>query len=54
MPQLNPAPWFTTMVTLWITLLLLLLPKMLMTHHTLAPLKTKQANKLTTWIWPWQ
>nr|BAP90287.1 ATPase subunit 8 [Tropiocolotes steudneri] len=54
MPQLNPLPWFSIMVTTWLTLTLLLMPML----HSLHP-HTNATQDYTTptqdyWTWPWQ
>nr|ATE80988.1 ATP synthase F0 subunit 8 [Strix varia varia] len=54
MPQLNPNPWFSMMLTAWLVLSLIIQPKLLSftstnppSHKTPAPIKT------TPWTWPW-
>nr|QOD97566.1 ATP synthase F0 subunit 8 [Anhinga anhinga] len=54
MPQLNPAPWFLTFLMTWLTLTLLMQPKLLSLVTTNPPLnKMPTANKATSWTWPW-
>uniref|UniRef100_UPI00315D8D2B ATP synthase F0 subunit 8 n=1 Tax=Mergus octosetaceus TaxID=1570318 RepID=UPI00315D8D2B len=54
MPQLNPAPWFSIMVMTWLTLALLIQPKLL-TFTTTNPPSSKSplTTKPTPWTWPW-
>nr|BAX77940.1 ATPase subunit 8 [Homonota fasciata] len=52
MPQLNPAPWFITLLTLWAILLVLKQP----TTHLCTPTSAQTntcAPRHTPWIWPW-
>nr|YP_009942240.1 ATP synthase F0 subunit 8 [Mareca penelope]QOC71409.1 ATP synthase F0 subunit 8 [Mareca penelope] len=54
MPQLNPAPWFSIMVMTWLTLALLIQPKLLTFTHNKPPIKkTITTTKPTPWAWPW-
>nr|AYN73443.1 ATP synthase F0 subunit 8 [Capito niger] len=54
MPQLNPNPWFLTMIISWFTFSLLIQPKLLSFTPTNNPLnKTPTASKTTPWTWPW-
>nr|ARU09772.1 ATP synthase subunit 8 [Eleutheronema tetradactylum]QVT11302.1 ATP synthase F0 subunit 8 [Eleutheronema rhadinum]ARU09774.1 ATP synthase subunit 8 [Eleutheronema tetradactylum]ARU09776.1 ATP synthase subunit 8 [Eleutheronema tetradactylum]ARU09778.1 ATP synthase subunit 8 [Eleutheronema tetradactylum] len=54
MPQLNPAPWLYILVTSWIILLIVVLPKIL---DFIIPneLTLQSANKVKqdSWLWPW-
>nr|YP_009113967.1 ATP synthase F0 subunit 8 [Pelusios castaneus]AGL45236.1 ATP synthase F0 subunit 8 [Pelusios castaneus] len=53
MPQLNPYPWFSTFLTSWLILIILLLK--IKSHVSNNP-PTNKKNTLTTpspWIWPW-
>nr|YP_009992395.1 ATP synthase F0 subunit 8 [Turdus abyssinicus]QNN90463.1 ATP synthase F0 subunit 8 [Turdus abyssinicus]QNN90489.1 ATP synthase F0 subunit 8 [Turdus abyssinicus]QNN90502.1 ATP synthase F0 subunit 8 [Turdus abyssinicus]QNN90515.1 ATP synthase F0 subunit 8 [Turdus abyssinicus] len=54
MPQLNPNPWFFIMLTSWLTLSLIIQPKLL-SFITMNPPsnKTAPAPKTTPWTWPW-
>nr|WBR79007.1 ATP synthase F0 subunit 8 [Aepyornis maximus] len=54
MPQLNPGPWLLIMTMSWMTLLLIMQPKLL--HFTPTnPMsnKTKTSPSPTPWTWPW-
>nr|QUG10100.1 ATP synthase F0 subunit 8 [Melanitta perspicillata] len=54
MPQLNPAPWFSIMVVTWLTLTLLIQPKLLTFTTTNPPSgKLSLTTKPTPWAWPW-
>nr|BAF44048.1 ATPase subunit 8 [Varanus niloticus] len=53
MPQLNPNPWFLTMVITWLSLIFLLLAKLLLTSpHNLPPLISR-TSPTPNWIWSW-
>nr|YP_009104468.1 ATP synthase F0 subunit 8 [Heliornis fulica]AHA13334.1 ATP synthase F0 subunit 8 [Heliornis fulica]QOD97617.1 ATP synthase F0 subunit 8 [Heliornis fulica] len=54
MPQLNPNPWFMIMILSWLTLSLIMQPKLL-SFLSPNPLHTKQitAHKTQPWTWPW-
>ncbi|NP_008716.1 ATP synthase F0 subunit 8 (mitochondrion) [Falco peregrinus] len=54
MPQLNPNPWFLTMLATWAIFLLIIQPKLLPFTPTNPPMnKTNTSNKSTPWTWPW-
>nr|YP_009114948.1 ATP synthase F0 subunit 8 [Goniurosaurus luii]AIZ35726.1 ATP synthase F0 subunit 8 [Goniurosaurus luii] len=53
MPQLNPAPWFTTLLFTWMILLLLLKPKLLQMMYLKTPKITQSNFKNPMWTWPW-
>nr|QOD98050.1 ATP synthase F0 subunit 8 [Ibidorhyncha struthersii] len=54
MPQLNPNPWFFTMLMSWLTFSLIIQPKLLSFTHTNPPSnKTHITTKTTSWAWPW-
>nr|Q9TBJ1.1 RecName: Full=ATP synthase protein 8; AltName: Full=A6L; AltName: Full=F-ATPase subunit 8 [Guira guira]AAD56462.1 ATPase 8 [Guira guira] len=54
MPQLNPNPWFFTMLTTWLTFLLLIQPKLLSFIMTNPPInKSSKHTKTPSWTWPW-
>nr|AYN50510.1 ATP synthase F0 subunit 8 [Probosciger aterrimus goliath] len=54
MPQLNPNLWFSIMITSWLTLLLIIQPKMLSFISTNPPInKTPSSIKTNPWTWPW-
>nr|YP_009944086.1 ATP synthase F0 subunit 8 [Formicarius rufipectus]QOD95930.1 ATP synthase F0 subunit 8 [Formicarius rufipectus] len=54
MPQLNPNPWFFIMLISWLTLSLLLQPKLLAYNPTNSPRnKTYTTMASTPWNWPW-
>nr|YP_009104558.1 ATP synthase F0 subunit 8 [Porphyrio porphyrio]AHB23330.1 ATP synthase F0 subunit 8 [Porphyrio porphyrio] len=54
MPQLNPHPWFYIMLMTWLTLALIIQPKLL----SFFPTNTIHDKPLTNtkthpWTWPW-
>nr|YP_009318471.1 ATP synthase F0 subunit 8 [Caloenas maculata]APA17082.1 ATP synthase F0 subunit 8 [Caloenas maculata] len=54
MPQLNPSPWFLTMLLSWLTFSLIIQPKLLSFITTNSPSdKSTTAMKTTPWTWPW-
>nr|YP_009504821.1 ATP synthase F0 subunit 8 [Bubo bubo]AWM99535.1 ATP synthase F0 subunit 8 [Bubo bubo]QFQ52172.1 ATP synthase F0 subunit 8 [Bubo bubo]QFQ52185.1 ATP synthase F0 subunit 8 [Bubo bubo]QFQ52198.1 ATP synthase F0 subunit 8 [Bubo bubo]QFQ52211.1 ATP synthase F0 subunit 8 [Bubo bubo] len=54
MPQLNPTPWFYTMLATWLTLSLIIQPKLLsFTSTNLPSHKAPAPTKTTPWTWPW-
>nr|ACV91728.1 ATPase 8 [Ramphastos dicolorus] len=54
MPQLNPNPWFFTMIISWLTFSLLIQPKLLAFTPTNTPSnKTLSPTKTSPWAWPW-
>nr|ACO93024.1 ATPase subunit 8 [Garrulax canorus canorus]ACO93026.1 ATPase subunit 8 [Garrulax canorus canorus]ACO93028.1 ATPase subunit 8 [Garrulax canorus canorus]ACO93073.1 ATPase subunit 8 [Garrulax canorus canorus] len=54
MPQLNPAPWFFTMVCTWLTFALIIQPKLLTFVSANPPSsKTTTTHSTTPWNWPW-
>nr|AAT74467.1 ATP synthase subunit 8 [Selenidera piperivora] len=54
MPQLNPNPWFFTMLISWLTFSFLIQPKLLSFTQTNSPSnKTLPPIKTTPWTWPW-
>nr|AQU64371.1 ATP synthase F0 subunit 8 [Porzana fusca]BCD55821.1 ATP synthase subunit 8 [Zapornia fusca erythrothorax] len=54
MPQLNPHPWFYIMIMTWLTLSLIIQPKILSFLST-NPVHDKPAmsTKTNPWTWPW-
>nr|YP_004061415.1 ATP synthase F0 subunit 8 [Protopterus aethiopicus]BAJ40854.1 ATPase subunits 8 [Protopterus aethiopicus] len=54
MPQLNPGPWLIILLISWLTLLLILLPKIL-SHKNSNPPTPQNQDKLflAPWNWPW-
>nr|YP_514702.1 ATP synthase F0 subunit 8 [Mantella madagascariensis]BAE79518.1 ATPase subunit 8 [Mantella madagascariensis] len=53
MPQLIPDPWFFTLLTSWL-ILMLLAPKKILTHITLNDPNSKNMKTThSTWNWPW-
>nr|AAP41269.1 ATPase subunit 8 [Strongylura scapularis] len=54
MPQLNPTPWFTTLLITWLVFLIIIPPK-IMTHTFPNDLNTQDTKntKTETWTWPW-
>nr|AYN73405.1 ATP synthase F0 subunit 8 [Brachygalba albogularis] len=54
MPQLNPNPWFLTMLASWFTLAMIIQPKLLNFTSTNHPSrKTSSTTKPNPWTWPW-
>nr|QHI42554.1 ATP synthase F0 subunit 8 [Aegolius funereus] len=56
MPQLNPGPWFYTMLITWLTLSTIIQPKLLsftITPPPTPPHKTTTITNTTPWTWPW-
>nr|YP_010370190.1 ATP synthase F0 subunit 8 [Sula dactylatra]AGJ50033.1 ATP synthase F0 subunit 8 [Sula dactylatra]QOD97757.1 ATP synthase F0 subunit 8 [Sula dactylatra]UOW78536.1 ATP synthase F0 subunit 8 [Sula dactylatra] len=54
MPQLNPNPWFLILTLSWLTLSLVIQPKLLSFMSTNPPSnKTSTTTKTTSWTWPW-
>nr|AAP41253.1 ATPase subunit 8 [Strongylura n. sp. EEEB-2000]AAP41255.1 ATPase subunit 8 [Strongylura n. sp. EEEB-2000] len=54
MPQLNPAPWFITLLLTWSVFLIILPPKIM--AHTFPNdfyLQNVESVKTNTWTWPW-
>nr|ABA39055.1 ATP synthase F0 subunit 8 [Leucopternis semiplumbeus]ABA39057.1 ATP synthase F0 subunit 8 [Leucopternis semiplumbeus] len=54
MPQLNPTPWFLIMTLSWLTLTMIIQPKLL----PFIPSNTPSTKPITTihtpsWNWPW-
>nr|YP_009045904.1 ATP synthase F0 subunit 8 [Gadopsis marmoratus]YP_009058376.1 ATP synthase F0 subunit 8 [Gadopsis bispinosus]WJQ22132.1 ATP synthase F0 subunit 8 [Gadopsis bispinosus]WJQ22158.1 ATP synthase F0 subunit 8 [Gadopsis marmoratus]WJQ22171.1 ATP synthase F0 subunit 8 [Gadopsis marmoratus]CDR98387.1 ATP synthase F0 subunit 8 [Gadopsis marmoratus]BAP40379.1 ATPase subunit 8 [Gadopsis bispinosus] len=54
MPQLNPTPWFTIMITSW-AILLIIMPTKIMAHNFPNAITTQSTEKPKTepWNWPW-
>nr|BAX03907.1 ATPase subunit 8 [Limnichthys fasciatus]BBU26064.1 ATPase subunit 8 [Limnichthys fasciatus] len=61
MPQLNPEPWFSTACLVWVTFLVVLMPKFVDLVLPSSPLAGPSApgtshnhpSNLTYWNWPW-
>nr|QDF45112.1 ATPase subunit 8 [Henicorhina leucophrys] len=54
MPQLNPNPWLFIMLISWITLSLIIQPKLLAFVSMNPPSnKTPTTPNTTPWTWPW-
>nr|ASV48164.1 ATP synthase F0 subunit 8 [Eudyptula minor]QOJ45707.1 ATP synthase F0 subunit 8 [Eudyptula minor] len=53
MPQLNPNPWLPIMLVSWLTLSLIIQPKLTTFISTNYPSKTSTTTKTTPWTWPW-
>nr|YP_009107377.1 ATP synthase F0 subunit 8 [Accipiter nisus]BAE44358.1 F0-ATP synthase subunit 8 [Accipiter nisus nisosimilis]AID52335.1 ATP synthase F0 subunit 8 [Accipiter nisus]AIU39014.1 ATP synthase F0 subunit 8 [Accipiter nisus]QHI42442.1 ATP synthase F0 subunit 8 [Accipiter nisus]QNV48997.1 ATP synthase F0 subunit 8 [Accipiter nisus] len=54
MPQLNPTPWFLTMLLSWLIFALLIQPKLLPFIPTNTPSnKLTQTTPTLSWNWPW-
>nr|ACS37070.1 ATP synthase F0 subunit 8 [Geotrypetes seraphini] len=53
MPQLNPSPWFATLMMTWMILLILMLMKTTV-HNPLNPVTPySSTTKPNPWLWPW-
>nr|ABD58884.1 ATP synthase F0 subunit 8 [Attagis gayi] len=54
MPQLNPNPWFFTMLMTWLIFTLIIQPKLMsLTQTNTLSNKTTTNIKITPWNWPW-
>nr|ATE81001.1 ATP synthase F0 subunit 8 [Strix occidentalis caurina]QOP62248.1 ATP synthase F0 subunit 8 [Strix occidentalis caurina] len=54
MPQLNPNPWLSMMLTAWLVLSLIIQPKLLSFTSTNPPShKPQTPTKMSPWTWPW-
>nr|BAX03855.1 ATPase subunit 8 [Nandus nandus]BBU25999.1 ATPase subunit 8 [Nandus nandus] len=54
MPQLNPAPWFSTTTFSWFIFMTLIPPKVIEYIFPKKPApKTTQKPKTEPWGWPW-
>nr|QOD97871.1 ATP synthase F0 subunit 8 [Podilymbus podiceps] len=54
MPQLNPNPWFLTMLATWLIYLTIIQPKLLSFTPTNHPSNVSSTTpKTTPWPWPW-
>nr|YP_010958546.1 ATP synthase F0 subunit 8 [Cinclus pallasii]UDF84458.1 ATP synthase F0 subunit 8 [Cinclus pallasii] len=54
MPQLNPGPWFFIMTASWLTLSLIIQPKLVTFISANPPSNpTSKVHKTTPWNWPW-
>nr|YP_010235102.1 ATP synthase F0 subunit 8 [Treron curvirostra]QTC30674.1 ATP synthase F0 subunit 8 [Treron curvirostra] len=54
MPQLNPSPWFFTLLLSWLVFSLIIQPKLLSFTPTNPPSnKLLLTTKTTPWTWPW-
>nr|QHI42430.1 ATP synthase F0 subunit 8 [Strix aluco] len=53
MPQLNPNPWLSMMVTAWLVLSLIIQPKLLSFTSTNPPSHKTAPTNTTPWTWPW-
>nr|BCO16637.1 ATP synthase F0 subunit 8 [Varanus exanthematicus] len=53
MPQLNPNPWFSTMVITWLALVFLFMTKLLLSPPFNPPLNLNQPTSTPNWNWPW-
>nr|YP_637105.1 ATP synthase F0 subunit 8 [Podiceps cristatus]QOD97433.1 ATP synthase F0 subunit 8 [Podiceps cristatus]BAE95758.1 ATP synthase F0 subunit 8 [Podiceps cristatus] len=54
MPQLNPGPWFLTMLMTWLTYLMIIQPKLLSFTPINSPSNMPNTTtKTTSWLWPW-
>ncbi|YP_009112425.1 ATP synthase F0 subunit 8 (mitochondrion) [Chelmon rostratus] len=54
MPQLDPAPWFATLLLSWLVFLTIIPPK-IMSHqfpNEFSPQGTKKPQT-ESWTWPW-
>nr|YP_008593183.1 ATP synthase F0 subunit 8 [Johnius belangerii]AGU46538.1 ATP synthase F0 subunit 8 [Johnius belangerii]QBI38012.1 ATP synthase F0 subunit 8 [Johnius sp. n. BL-2019] len=54
MPQLNPSPWFCFMILSWLSLLIVVPPKVMAHLFPNVPVsKSLEELKTGTWNWPW-
>nr|AQZ24947.1 ATP synthase F0 subunit 8 [Gyps himalayensis] len=53
MPQLNPAPWLYIMLASWLTLALVIQPKLLPFTPTNSPFNKTTTANTPSWNWPW-
>nr|YP_009231533.1 ATP synthase F0 subunit 8 [Plestiodon chinensis]ALY11249.1 ATP synthase F0 subunit 8 [Plestiodon chinensis] len=54
MPQLNPAPWFLTLLLAWTLILLIFKTKILSSASYSTPTpKDPSTHHTTPWNWPW-
>nr|YP_010133051.1 ATP synthase F0 subunit 8 [Proterorhinus semilunaris]QWE36517.1 ATP synthase F0 subunit 8 [Proterorhinus semilunaris]QWE37270.1 ATP synthase F0 subunit 8 [Proterorhinus semilunaris]QWE37322.1 ATP synthase F0 subunit 8 [Proterorhinus semilunaris] len=54
MPQLNPTPWFIMLVSCWIVLLILIVPKVLAHTYCNSPAhQSAHVPNTTSWAWLW-
>nr|QWX20938.1 ATP subunit 8 [Apogonichthyoides taeniatus] len=54
MPQLNPAPWFMTLVFTWLVFLTIIPPKILAHNFPNDPTpQAAQKPKTGSWGWTW-
>nr|AHY32374.1 ATP synthase F0 subunit 8 [Metriopelia ceciliae] len=54
MPQLNPNPWFFTMLLTWLAFSMIIQPKLLSFIPTNPPSnKAPMTTKTVPWTWPW-
>nr|YP_010956813.1 ATP synthase F0 subunit 8 [Prionotus evolans]WMY89932.1 ATP synthase F0 subunit 8 [Prionotus evolans] len=54
MPQLNPSPWFATIIFTWLVFLVIL-PSKVMAHEfpNEPTLLSAKMPKTEPWTWPW-
>nr|BBD20490.1 ATP synthase F0 subunit 8 [Cyrtodactylus auribalteatus] len=54
MPQLNPAPWFTILITTWAILALVMKLTLTNIHQPNQPCHTHVLTMAPHWPWLWQ
>nr|BBD20477.1 ATP synthase F0 subunit 8 [Cyrtodactylus thirakhupti] len=54
MPQLNPTPWFMTLITTWIIITILLKLTLTTMGPTQQPHTAPHPNLAPHWSWTWQ
>nr|BCO16429.1 ATP synthase F0 subunit 8 [Cyrtodactylus louisiadensis] len=54
MPQLNPAPWFMTLITAWTIIAILMMLTLTNLHHTAPPYIAEKQTNTPHWPWTWQ
>nr|BBD20516.1 ATP synthase F0 subunit 8 [Cyrtodactylus tigroides] len=54
MPQLNPAPWFMTLVMTWTILALVMKLTLTNIPNTQQPHQTNKPTTTPHWPWTWQ
>nr|YP_010837691.1 ATP synthase F0 subunit 8 [Coleonyx mitratus]WGC93721.1 ATP synthase F0 subunit 8 [Coleonyx mitratus] len=53
MPQLNPAPWYLTMLTIWTIIILIFTPLLMKIQLPNTTEPNKATISLTPWTWSW-
>nr|YP_010485135.1 ATP synthase F0 subunit 8 [Hemidactylus mandebensis]UVW80916.1 ATP synthase F0 subunit 8 [Hemidactylus mandebensis] len=53
MPQLLPAPWFTTLMTAWLIILFMMKPTLAHLTHVTPPPYQPAPQPKDNWYWTW-